>query len=501
LLVYLQLKYAVQSHILSKEHIDSHYGGCMRNYWKHVAVSLPEHTVVVHLDDKHAVKVGEPGAPVAALDRGGRVLQVVAAGPQVALDHDFTRAKIVPSVALVQHRALIPRAADESFYRGQVFVTLKDAVFQPSSPLRHSAELVGIIKEATRHRMVPPSILCGYTDGGPDHRTTYVSVQIAWVAVWLALDLDYLLIVRTIPCNSWVNIVERIMSILNIGMQGVAVMRSAMSPFFERHFSKATSLAAMRVAASKVEGGKEAWAGAMASVLSMLGKRMARLSLKEEAFTVRQPASQGDLDALWNLVPAIDNSLVLGKLQAANLKGAKGWKAFVAEHMRLGHYHLEIKKCTDPACGFCSSGIRTPAADWEQLKPFPHPMPDHERPGHYLPFEKVYGQERSEAHRPSLVKATAEAAAKDAKRCAKGTGTGGRAEGSGEDGAAQPEEAIGGTSIGGSVPRRGDAAHSRAAMYGRRTASEASARRHGSLGHILRPRRLRGSAAFDCTAI
>jgi hypothetical protein len=50
-------------------------------------------------------------------------------------------------------------------------------------------------------------------------------------------------------------------------------------------------------------------------------------------------------------------------------------------------------------------------------------------------------------------------------------------------------------SIGGSVPRKGDAAHSRAAMYGRRTASEASARRHGSLGHILRPRRLRGSAA------
>jgi hypothetical protein len=55
--------------------------------------------------------------------------------------------------------------------------------------------------------------------------------------------------------------------------------------------------------------------------------------------------------------------------------------------------------------------------------------------------------------------------------------------------------------IGGSVPRRGDAARSRAAMYGRRTASEASACRHGSLGHILQPRRLRGSAAFDRTAI
>jgi hypothetical protein len=55
--------------------------------------------------------------------------------------------------------------------------------------------------------------------------------------------------------------------------------------------------------------------------------------------------------------------------------------------------------------------------------------------------------------------------------------------------------------IGGSVPRRGDAVRSRAAMYGRRTASEASARRHGSLGHILQPRRLRGSAAFDRMAI
>ncbi|GAQ92919.1 hypothetical protein KFL_012020010, partial [Klebsormidium nitens] len=414
-LVLLQLKYAVKSRILSKEHIDGHYGGCMRDYWKHVAVLLPEHTVVVHLDDKHAVKVGEPGAPVVALDRGGRVLQDVAAGPQVALDHDFTRAKIVPSVTLVQHGPLIPTTADDSFYRGQVFVTLKDAVFQPSSPLRHSAELVSIIRWAIRHRMLPPSILLGYTDGGPDHRTTYASVQIAWVAVWLALDLDYLLIVRTIPCNSWVNTVERSMSILNLGMQGVAVMQSAMSPFFERHFSKATSLAAMRVAASKVDGGEEAWAGAMESVLRMLGERLEKLSLKEEAFT------------------------------AANLTGAKGWKAFVAKHMRLGHYFLEIRKCTDPACQFCSSGIRTPAEDWEQLKPFPNPMPDPERPGHYLPFEKVYGQETTEAHRPSLIKATAEAAAKDGKRRAEGSGTAGRARGAGENGAAEPARAAGQT--------------------------------------------------------
>ena len=61
-----------------------------------------------------------------------------------------------------------------------------------------------------------------YTDGGPDHRLTYVSVQIALIALFLELDLDFLCAVRTPPHNSWKNPAERIM---NLALQGVGIAR------------------------------------------------------------------------------------------------------------------------------------------------------------------------------------------------------------------------------------------------------------------------------------
>jgi len=73
-----------------------------------------------------------------------------------------------------------------------------------------------------------------YTDGGPNHRVNYLSVKVALIALFRDLNLDVLIALRTAPSNSWANPVERIMSIINIGLQGVGVMRRKMSDEFER---------------------------------------------------------------------------------------------------------------------------------------------------------------------------------------------------------------------------------------------------------------------------
>lgn len=73
-----------------------------------------------------------------------------------------------------------------------------------------------------------------YTDGGPDHRVNYLSVKLALIALFRELNLDVLIALQTAPSNSWANPVERIMSIVNIGLQGVGVMRKKMSEDFER---------------------------------------------------------------------------------------------------------------------------------------------------------------------------------------------------------------------------------------------------------------------------
>ena len=66
-------------------------------------------------------------------------------------------------------------------------------------------------------------ILKRYTDGGPDHRTTYKSVKVAALAEFIALDLDMIVCARTAPCGSYVNPAERCMSLLNLALQNVAL--------------------------------------------------------------------------------------------------------------------------------------------------------------------------------------------------------------------------------------------------------------------------------------
>lgn len=109
----------------------------------------------------------------------------------------------------------IPETIEDSWYTGKVFVGLKESAFEPSSPLRHSTELYDLL--VTRDLESRP-ILFIYCDGGPDHRLTYVSVQLSLIALFLQLDLDFLCACRTAPYHSWRNPIERIMSIINLGL-------------------------------------------------------------------------------------------------------------------------------------------------------------------------------------------------------------------------------------------------------------------------------------------
>ena len=106
------------------------------------------------------VQVGEPGLPVASVERGKKVLVSLNQSFEVC-DHDFTRFSSIPSVTLPK----------DSFNAG-----FKDAVFEPSSALRHLTELHD---DVLLTRIGEKSVLFLYT--GPDHRFTVVSVQLSLI--------------------------------------------------------------------------------------------------------------------------------------------------------------------------------------------------------------------------------------------------------------------------------------------------------------------------------
>ena len=116
-----------------------------------------------------------------------------------------------------------------------MFVGLKEAANEPSSPLRHCTELTKILSSEEDFANKP--IILIYSDGGPDHRITYLTTKIALICLFLRCDLDFLAAVRTAPYQSWRNPVEHIMSILNVVLQGVGLMRKEMPAQFETAIS------------------------------------------------------------------------------------------------------------------------------------------------------------------------------------------------------------------------------------------------------------------------
>ena len=221
----LKVKFMIQARQFRKSHPDSHYAAAIFWYQREFAVRFKSYSNFICLDDKHRAKV-EPNFPVAAVERGRRVIVGLNSSMEVG-DHDFTRFSVIPSVCFIVD---IPDVVDESWYGGQVVVGVKDSAFEASSPIRHSTELCNIM---TSKSLDTKPILFLYTDGGPDHRLTFLSVQLSLIACFLRLDLDFLCVCRTAPFHSWRNPVERIMSVLNLGMQSIGLMRKEMDDSYE----------------------------------------------------------------------------------------------------------------------------------------------------------------------------------------------------------------------------------------------------------------------------
>ncbi len=133
----------------------------------------------VSVDDKSIVPVGERDCHVSTGVRGHNRSLVPLDGPQLqALDHDFHVHGIVPSVAYFVH---LPEKPKDSFYIGQAFVINKDKVTQPSSPIRHASELSDLVRMhySENDSSSTKPIMVIVSDGGPDHRVTFGSVQVA----------------------------------------------------------------------------------------------------------------------------------------------------------------------------------------------------------------------------------------------------------------------------------------------------------------------------------
>lgn len=338
--------------------------------------------------------LGEPDTPISAVPRNTHALTTsnVILG---ACDHDFTKFNLTPSVYLLCD---IPEDPNQSFYRGQPIVILKDSVFSPSSPYRHMAEFVKLAKSKFDDRVVPPLIFF-YHDGGPDHRLTYYSVMISYICAFRWLNLDFLVAVQTAPNNSWINPCERLMSILNLGLQCVSTTREKASDDIEATLKSCNSMSAIRKEADSKSLLKEAVGASLAPVISLVENRFERLSLKENKFEIGQTATNDDIECLWSFADMIDSQLSMSNTTKKEISNAKAFLKFFESHCHLRKYSFQVKKCEDRTC--CPPP-RSSSETFSSICWLPDPTLASDK-DNFKTFEDLYGQETKDSDCPSQI--------------------------------------------------------------------------------------------------
>ena len=386
----IEIKMMVQKRQFRKTHPDSHYAAAVFRYMREYAVRLRDHCLFISLDDKHRIKVGEPGFPVAAAERGKKVIVSLQKEFHVG-DHDFTKFSLIPSVAFIID---IPTTIDGSWYDGEVYIGLKDAVFEPSSPLRHLTELYSILVKRIGIRKA----IFIYTDGGADHRLTFVSVQLALIALFLNLNLDFICAGRTCPYHSWRNPVERIMSTINLGCQCVGLMREEGPAQFEAAIKNANNLGQLRKNAFHF---KDEVKTTLNQPIELLSDILQRLMLKNKYFKTFESCDDNDIDAFWEILLQVDRSLTIEDTTKKAIKDKKDLQDFLTHCCQIRNYSFCIKKCGADGCKICQP-VSMQLDVFSQLRFLPDPMINPSSPEHYLSFDAAMQTKTSEKDCPSL---------------------------------------------------------------------------------------------------
>lgn len=308
-------------------------------------------------DDKSSIPIGPHDAPAEAVRRQKKVLDIASSSTNLlTTDHDHVPQHIVPSVTVE-----IDTEKDEpiSFYSGKVHVSLKCAIYEPSTALRHAAEFRKLYLESGKQQ---PYVF-QYSDGGGDHNNQFVQVQLSYIALALNLGLDGFTAARTPPYLSVLNPAERVMATLNLSLYGVALGQSNLT-FDEMHLVKGlTSKNKWRLAQEKEthkpENDRIDYAAlslkASKEARDLITSRLKAVEYGEGKVNVYHSVPQREIDSLYDQLNQIDDEINWTKPNLSKSEVMKGKKVqkFYKDHINDLQYFFQFKKCSEIDCEHC----------------------------------------------------------------------------------------------------------------------------------------------------
>ena len=238
-----------------------------------------------------------------------------------------------------------------------------------------------------------------YTDGGPEHRATFLSVKIALICSQKLLNLDEVLAVRTAPGHSYRNPAEKISCVLNLGLYGIGCMcKHSTDPEFEQTLHNCSGLGDVRKLIEKnSERNTKLLKETCQPCIDLISDTFSRLKLKDEPFEVYTPSAHEEINDLFATAELDEN------LKANDTKPDLPQRPKLAQYLshcaRERTYFVSIEKRGSRECNICKP-LRLNDHDFQRLDHLPDPTPDDAT--HYKRFSKVFGTQTAEAAMPSL---------------------------------------------------------------------------------------------------
>ena len=178
------------------------------------------------------------------------------------------------------------------------------------------------------------------------------------------------------PYHGWHNPVERVMSLLNLGLQCVGIMRREGNELFEREMAQCDNMKALRKAGDKREEFKSDLCDLVEPVKVLLSQTFQRLQLKQKNVSCLPPATDTEIAEMWEELKSIDSEC--GDQQSLKTKSAITANAslsqFLSHCCRERHYYFEIKKCGNPDYSICRP-VRLNSSFFQKVHHFPDPVP------------------------------------------------------------------------------------------------------------------------------
>ena len=144
------------------------------------------------------------------------------------------------------------------------------------------------------------------------------------------------------------------MSLLNLALQGVGLMRKEMPAQFEIAISSCKSVKDIRTACSNHPGLKKAIVMSTEPVKILLQSLFVRLEQKEKPFQVFHSSSSSELDEFWDVVLQVESTLTKYDTRDTTLKQRHGLRLFLEHCCIQGHYMFCIKKRGKAECKICT---------------------------------------------------------------------------------------------------------------------------------------------------